>query len=69
MSLQTVKSDRTVEALIRRVSALESRVSQLEGEQSKEPTEKELLQERLTEVGIKYSKRDSIAKLKELLGE
>ena len=67
--LQTMKSDRVVESLARRVTALEERLARLEDSKKKEPTEKDLLKEKLDEKDIKYSNRDSIVKLKELLGE
>lgn len=69
--LQTNKLDRKVESLIRKINLLEERIELLEGskEDDRPKTEKELLRERCEEKGIKYTQRNSINELKELLGE
>lgn len=73
MALQTNKMDRKVESLIREIRFLKERVEKLENakkeEAEKPKTEKEILRERCDEKGIKYTQRNGIKELKELLGE
>lgn len=71
--LQTDKMDRKVESLIREIRTLKERVEKLENakeEKAEKPkTEKEILRERCDVRGIKYTQRNGIKELKELLGE